>query len=130
MNNPMNKINEVKEIVEDIVLDKKMKNYYCDNIENLLKCYSADFCDIMLNYYPGASIMMDNNFRNCAILIRNNLYNASGLINRANYFLITEEELNYIRKGMPHLSDTLMDEVQNKIEVPRGYTLRKSNLTT
>ena len=126
------KINElykelnIKVALEDVILENNLKCYKGD-VNDILRVYSPDFCDIMLSFYPGSSIMLNNKFNHTAILIRNNLYDESGLINRANYFLVGEEELNYIRKSMPHLSDLVLNEISSKLNSNSlEYVLRKN----
>ncbi len=114
MENVVDKINDIKVALEDVILENNLKCYKGD-INDILRVYSPDFCDMMLSFYPGSSVMLNNKFNHTAILIRNNLYDESGLINKNNYFLVGEEELNYIRKCMPHLSDLVLSEMSNKL---------------
>ena len=130
MENVVDKINDIKVSLEDVILENNLKCYKGD-VNDILRVYSPDFCDIMLSFYPGSSIMLNNKFNHTAILIRNNLYDESGLINRANYFLVGEEELNYIRKSMPHLSDLVLNEISSKFNNNSlEYVLRKNKTST
>ncbi|MCI5732578.1 MAG: hypothetical protein MR296_00850 [Tenericutes bacterium] len=130
MENVVDKINDIKVALEDVILENNLKCYKGD-VNDILRVYSPDFCDIMLSFYPGSSIMLNNKFNHTAILIRNNLYDESGLINRANYFLVGEEELNYIRKSMPHLSDLVLNEISSKFNNNSlEYVLRKNKTST
>lgn len=106
--------------------------YLKDDPETLLNLYSADFCSILLSYFPGATVMMNKSYRSCALLINGNIYTASGIYeNVSNYFVAGQEELNYISKSFSQMSEDVFEKLINKLfsqELDKGYaySLRKN----
>lgn len=110
---PLLIIDEIKKELEGIIKESNLK--YVGKIDDALKLYSADICKILFDYYPSASIMMHKFYKSCAILINNKAYNGEGLVSIYDYHLATMEEVNYIKKSLPHMSSCIFDELNKRI---------------
>ena len=91
---------------------------------------------ILLKFYPSATVMINNNYLNCALLINGKLYNSSGIIDINDYHIANNEELNYIRLSFNELSEVIYDKLFDFIkdmefDKKTTYVLRKNsnNLT-
>ena len=122
-------INLINSILEDIILEDNI-SYLGSSTKDIFSVYSSDFCDIMIHYYPGATVMIDNNLRKCAIMINGVVYDSYGISNKR-YHIANEEEINYIRKGMPKLSIYVVSKIYNHINSTNrkdnAYSLRKDS---
>lgn len=120
-------IDEINSILEDIILENNI-SYLGSNTRDILSVYSSDFCDIMMHYYPGATVMIDNDLRKCGIMINGVVYDSYGISNKC-YHVANEEEINYIRKGMPKLSSHIIAALYENFninkKVDQNYFLRK-----
>lgn len=129
MNEVILTIDEINCILEDIILEDSI-SYLGSNTRDILSVYSSDFCDIMMHYYPGATVMIDNDLRKCGIMINNLIYDSYGISNKR-YHVANEEEINYIRKGMPKLSSyvasKIYDHLNSTNKKDNAYTLRKDS---
>lgn len=129
MNEVILTIDEINCILEDIILEDNI-SYLGSNTRDILSVYSSDFCDIMMHYYPGATVMIDNDLRKCGIMINNLIYDSYGISNKR-YHVANEEEINYIRKGMPKLSSYVASKIYDHINSTKKkdntYTLRKDS---
>lgn len=129
MNEVILTIDEINCILEDIILEDNI-SYLGSNTRDILSVYSSDFCDIMMHYYPGATVMIDNDLRKCGIMINNLIYDSYGISNKR-YHVANEEEINYIRKGMPKLSSfvasKIYDHINSTSKKDNAYTLRKDS---
>ena len=129
MNEVILTIDEINCILEDIILEDNI-SYLGSNTRDILSVYSSDFCDIMMHYYPGATVMIDNDLRKCGIMINNLIYDSYGISNKR-YHVANEEEINYIRKGMPKLSSYVASKIHDHInstnKKDNTYTLRKDS---
>lgn len=129
MNEVILTIDEINCILEDIILEDNI-SYLGSNTRDILSVYSSDFCDIMMHYYPGATVMIDNDLRKCGIMINNLIYDSYGISNKR-YHVANEEEINYIRKGMPKLSSyvasKIYDHINSTNKKDNTYTLRKDS---
>lgn len=133
MENPIEVIEKIKSALEDVIIENNI-HYLKDDVTTLLHLYSADLCGIMLKFFPGATVMMERNFRKCALMIQGKVYDASGLINRSNYHIAEEYEIGFIRKTFHQLSDDVMFKLMNKLfdaekDISSALTLRKSGDT-
>ena len=129
--NPLMIIDKLNDILKSLLKEEKISNY-----DDLLKYYSADYCMILLKFYPSATVMINNNYLSCALLINGKLYNSSGIIDINDYHMANNEELNYIRLSFNELSEVMYDKLFNSIkgmefEKKTSYVLRKNsnNLT-
>lgn len=126
MNEVILTIDEINSILEDIILENNI-SYLGSNTRDILSVYGFDFCDIMMHYYPGATVMIDNDLRKCGIMINNLIYDSYGISNKR-YHVANEEEINYIRKGMPKLSSYVASKIYECIKGSdkkiKAYTLR------
>ena len=129
--NPLMVIDKLNDILKNLLKEEKISNY-----DDLLKYYSADYCMILLKFYPCATVMINNNYLNCALLINGKLYNSSGIIDINDYHIANNEELNYIRLSFNELSEVVYDKLFNSIkdmefDKKTTYVLRKNsnNLT-
>lgn len=124
-------IDKLNDILKSLLKEEKISNY-----DDLLKYYSADYCMILLKFYPSATVMINNNYLNCALLINGKLYNSSGIIDINDYHIANNEELNYIRLSFNELSEVIYDKLFDFIkdmefDKKTTYVLRKNsnNLT-
>lgn len=129
--NPLMVIDKLNDILKNLLKEEKISNY-----DDLLKYYSADYCMILLKFYPSATVMINNNYLSCALLINGKLYNSSGIIDINDYHIANNEELNYIRLSFNELSEVVYDKLFNSIkdmefDKKTTYVLRKNsnNLT-
>ena len=123
---PLVVINEINNILKE----NFYKNKINDNLDDVIKFYSSDFCALLLRYFPNGTIMISNDYLNCALLINNKLYNCNGVINNLNdYHIANSEEINYIKLGLNHLSDEVFNKVSLNIKEDNiSYlSLRKNN---
>ena len=130
MKNPLDVINKIQISLDDVITENNIK-YLGGNVNQLLQYYCADLCSMMLEFYPGATIMMNKNFRTCAVMIQGNVYNIRGLVDRSNYFIAGEEEVGFIRKSFPQLPDAIMEKLIEKVfieqpDVSLAFSLRKN----
>lgn len=124
-------IDKLNDILKSLLKEEKISNY-----DDLLKYYSADYCMILLKFYPSATVMINNNYLSCALLINGKLYNSSGIIDINDYHIANNEELNYIRLSFNELSEVMYDKLFDSIkdmefDKKTMYVLRKNsnNLT-
>lgn len=129
--NPIMVIDKLNSILKNLLKEDKISNY-----DDLLKYYSADYCMILLKFYPSATVMINNNYLSCALLINGKLYDSSGIIDINGYHIANNEELNYIRLTFCELSENLYDKLCKSLEEVKcnnksSYVLRKNsnNLT-
>ena len=129
MNEVILTIDEINCILEDIILEDNI-SYLGGNTRDILSVYSSDFCNIMMLYYPDATVMIDNDLRKCGIMINNLIYDSYGISNKR-YHVANKEEINYIRKGMPKLSSyvasKIYDHINSTSKKDNAYTLRKDS---
>lgn len=133
MESPIEKIEFIKEKMMEVISENNL-GYLNANLDDLFNVYSTDLCDILLNYFPGATIMMNKNFRCCAIMIQGTIYNSYGIVNSSDYFVAKKEEIEFIRKSLPQISDVVMNELNEKLllegtlKKDSALTLRKNTL--
>ena len=77
-------IENIKNKLEEVIKENDIKYLDDVDINDLLVLYSADLCNILLNFYPGATIMMNKSYKTCAILINGVLYNGYGICSLKN----------------------------------------------
>lgn len=136
MESPLDVIERIKNSMKDIIVDNDLK-YLDGDITDIFLVYSADFCGILLGFFPGATIMMNNNYRSCGMLINGVIYDSSGIRSDVNNFhVVDDQEIGFIQKSFNQLSDDviggLMEKLKdNKIEKGMAFSLRKNreNLT-
>ncbi len=131
MKNPIEVIEKINDCINDVLLEENI-TYLGEKSEDILNIYSADFCGLMLKFFPGATIMMHKNFRKCAILIRGVVYDSYGICDRRNYFIANQEEINFIQKSFKQISNDLLWRLTEKIfdekdDMDIVYSLRKNN---
>lgn len=125
-------IENIKNKLEEVIKENDIKYLDDININDLLVLYSADLCNILLNFYPGATIMMNKSYKTCAILINGVVYNGYGICSLKDYFMAKEEDIMFISKSFPKLSDGVLDELNKKIYSDKSHNnfslvLRKNN---
>ena len=130
MENPINVIEKIKTKMSEVIIENDLK-YLDFDIDDLFSVYSADFCNILLDYYPGATIMMHKNFKSCAVLIQGVVYTAKGISDPRYYFAAGSEEINFIQKSFRQLSDDIILLLKDKIKADNNnynsmYILRKN----
>lgn len=132
LENPIEKINFIKEKTSEVITENNLSSLDV-NLDDLFIVYSADLCTMLLNFFPAATIMMNKNFRCCAIMIQGNVYDSYGITNKANYFIAEKEDVDFIKKSLPQISDEVISKINEKllIEQPRkfgsSFTLRKNS---
>lgn len=133
MENPIEVIKMVKSALEDVIIENNIR-YLEGDITTLLHLYSADLCGIMLKFFPGATVMMERNFRKCALMVQGKVYDASGLTSRSDYHIAEDYEIGFIRKTFQQLSDDVMFKLMNKLfddgkDISSALNLRKNRDT-
>ena len=96
------------------VLEENNLTYNELDMESILSIYSYNLVKILINYYPGATIMMNKNYKECAVLIQGVIYNGYGIANRSDYFIAGKEELNYIKNSFKKISDLTASKLNQK----------------
>ncbi len=129
----MEVIKVIKELMQEVILENKLKEYTNVPIEDLFRIYSADFCSILLTYFPWATIMINKkNYLECALLISGYVYNCTGVITNDDYAIANAEEIGMITRGFKHISSftlgKLLDKLNNNLKAVNSvYTLRKDD---
>lgn len=130
LKDPIIVIESIKCALKDIIEKEDIKYLSNIDITDLLTLYSSDLCSLLLEFYPSATLMMNKNFKTCALMIRGKIYNAKGLIDGKNYFIAEKEEINFIKMSFPKLSDDVFDMLNDYLfdeeEKSLSYHLRKS----
>lgn len=129
--NPVLIIEKTKEILKNVIEEYDFKNYDA-SIDDLLRVYSADLCAILLEFYPGATVMIEKNFNSCALLINGCVYNEKGKVSAGSYLIANEEELNYIMLSFREISNFVFEETVNRLQdsfnlEKTSYCLRKKS---
>lgn len=130
MGNPIEVVNIIKDSMEEVILENNLNCYKTGNLDDLFRLYSADFCGILYSFFPGATIMINKNYLECALLIGGNIYGASGVLKKEDYVVATSEEISFIIKGFNHISDFALGKLLDKLDsnfkpVDCEYMLRK-----
>lgn len=129
LKDPIYVIEEVKKALSELIINEDIKYLKDISPSDLFRLYSADLCTILLNYFPGATVMMNKNFRECALMIQGVIYNSKGTCDPRYYFAAGNEEINFIKMSFPKLSDDVFDKLNNYLfseEKTLSYHLRKS----
>lgn len=129
--NPIEVINVIKDSMGEVILENNLTSYQGGTIDDLFRIYSADFCSILLSFFPGASVMINKNYLECALLISGEVYNATGLAPAKDYHVASLEELGLITKGFKHVSDFVLGKLLDKMDPiitvkESSYSLRMS----
>lgn len=111
---PLQVINKIKEYLSEIIEENNLN--FPGDIDNILRFYSMDFAKIMIDYYPGATIMMHKFYRSCAVMIGGKVYNETGLVSRLDYHIALEEEINYIKNTFPRLPEVVINNLNEKLK--------------
>lgn len=132
MSNPIEVINVIKDSMEEVILENNLTGYNGESINDLFRLYSADFCSILLSFFPGATVMINKNYLECALMISGNIYGSSGILNKDDYVVATSEELGLIIKGFKHISDFSLGKLLDKINsiftpINNEYMLRMND---
>ncbi len=131
MNNPLVLIDKIKCSLSEVIYENDLKNLN-GSIDDVLKVYSADLVGILINFYPGTTVMMHKFYRSCAALIGGKVYDESGEVDKSNYHIASDEEISFIQKSFPEMSDYVMEKLGEKIyseeELKKGVpmVLRRS----
>lgn len=132
MTDPIEVIDKIKKSLEEVI-DENNLDYLNNSIDDIFMYYSSDLVSLLLKYYPGSTVMMHKFFKSCAVMINGNVYNSYGICDRHDYHVAMTEEINYIKKSFPNMSDIAMNsllEKLNGIDIENkgnSYTLRKNN---
>lgn len=129
LNEPTKMIETIKESMKEIMEENNLTEFLGFNMEDLFRVYSSDFCEILLYYFPEATLLMKNNYLECGILINDLVYDSSGVANKLEYDKATMEDIRFISRSFKHLSsfvfEKLMQKVNNKLLNNHVYVLRK-----
>ena len=129
---PLELIQKIKECLSEVIEENNL-SYLNHSIDDILGYYSSDLASILIKYYPGSTVMMHKFYRDCALMINGIVYNFNGICDRYDYHVAMEEEINYIRKSFPNMSDLAMNSLLEKLyginieNKGTSYTLRKNN---
>lgn len=129
MNSPIEIIENVKNKMSEVINENDLKSIDVD-MDDLFIVYSADLCSILLNYFPGATVMMNKNYRSCATMIQGVIYTSKGITSPSDFFVAGEQEIGFIQKSFNQLSDYELTLLNNKLysgeEKGISYKLRKN----
>lgn len=129
LNDPIKMIEMIKESMQEIMKENNLTEFLGFNMEDLFKVYSSDFCEILLYYFPEATLLMKNNYLECGVLIEDLVYDSSGVANKLEYIKANMEDIRFISRSFKHLSsfvfEKLMQKVNDKLLNNHVYVLRK-----
>ena len=129
LNDPIKMIEMIKESMQEIMKENNLTEFLGFNMEDLFKVYSSDFCEILLYYFPEATLLMKNNYLECGVLIEDLVYDSSGVANKLEYTKATAEDIRFISRSFKHLSfyvfEMLLQKVNDKLLNNNVYVLRK-----
>lgn len=136
LNSPIEIIENVKNKMSEVVNENNLKHLDVD-MGDLFIAYSADLCSILLNRFPGSTIMMHKGYKSCGIMIQGVIYTSRGITDPNDFFVAGQQEIGFIQKSFNQLSDyeltLLNDKLYGNEEKEKGisYKLRKNsdNLT-
>ena len=114
MNDPIEIIKIIKEKMSEVISENNFK-YLDVNLDDLFVVYSADLCNILLNYFPDGKIMMNKNYRLCGIMIEGIVYTSKGVADINDYIAANEQEIGYIQKSFNQLSDYVLRKLNEKL---------------
>ena len=114
MNEVLDFISDMKVEMENIIIENNMKSLG-NNINDIFSVYCADFCKVLNQKYPGATIMMHKFYRNCGVMISGVVYTPCGIVNRYDYHVAENEEMNFIKKSFKHLPDEIMCDLITRL---------------
>lgn len=122
-------IETIKESMKEIIEENNLTEYLGLSMEDLFRVYSSDFCEILLYYFPEATLMMKNNYLECSVLKDDLVYDSSGVANQLEYTKATAEDIRFISRSFKHLSfyvfEMLLQKVNDKLLNNHVYVLRK-----
>lgn len=129
METPLAIIEKTKVYLKEAIEEKELEYLDCD-LTFLLRLYSADLCGILLDHFPGATIMINKNRCGCATMIQGKVYNASGIVDKDNYIVANAQDILYIKRSLPQLPtevmNSLVDKLYFRVRDSKGaYVLRK-----
>lgn len=130
LNKPIDVINVIKNSMQEVIDENNLREFNGLTMEDLFRVYSANFCSIMLTFFPDANVVISNNYLECAVLIDDVVYNSYGEVSNVGYHVCNEEELNHITKGLNHLSLVTFEKLKEKVNdvylpVSKTYRLIK-----
>lgn len=130
MNKPIDVISVIKDSMQEVIDENNLREFNGLMMEDLFRVYSANFCSIMLTFFPWANVVISNNYLECAVLIDDVVYNSYGEVIKDGYHVCNEEELNHITKGLNHLSLVTFEKLKEKVNdaylpVSKTYRLIK-----
>lgn len=114
MNDPIEIIKLIKEKMAEVISENNFK-YLDVNLDDLFVVYSADLCSILLNYFPGGTIMINKNYRLCGVMIEGIVYTSKGVADINDYKIANEQEIGYIQKSFNQLSDYVLRKLNKKL---------------
>lgn len=129
LNEPLKLIETIKGTMQEIIEENNLTEFFGFSMEDLFRVYSSDFCEILLYYFPEATLMMKNNYLECAVLKDDLVYDSSGVANKLEYIKSNMEDIRFISRSFKHLSsfvfEMLLQKVNNKLLNNHVYVLRK-----
>ena len=130
LNKPIDVISVIKDSMQEVIDENNLREFNGLTMEDLFRVYSANFCSIMLTFFPWANVVISNNYLECAVLIDDVVYNSYGEVIKDGYHVCNEEELNHITKGLNHLSLVTFEKLKEKVNdaylpVSKTYRLIK-----
>lgn len=130
LNKPIDVISVIKDSMQEVIDENNLREFNGLMMEDLFRVYSANFCSIMLTFFPWANVVISNNYLECAVLIDDVVYNSYGEVIKDGYHVCNEEELNHITKGLNHLSLVTFEKLKEKVNdaylpVSKTYRLIK-----
>lgn len=130
LNKPIDVISVIKDSMQEVIDENNLREFNGLTMEDLFRVYSANFCSIMLTFFPCANVVISNNYLECAVLIDDVVYNSYGEVIKDGYHVCNEEELNHITKGLNHLSLVTFEKLKEKVNdaylpVSKTYRLIK-----
>ena len=130
LNDPIKMIEMIKESMQEIMKENNLTEFLGFNMEDLFKVYSSDFCEILLYYFPEATLLMKNNYLECGVLIEDLVYDSSGVANKLEYTKATAEDIRFISRSFNHLSGFVLKKlfirVNDSLVKDYSYFLRKN----
>lgn len=100
-------------VIFDIIKINKMLSEYfdCNIYDMFLNGYCLEYYNILKLFYPDCMMVIEKNTNHIACLIDENIYDVAGFCNSDCFFLVNENDLNFIYSFYNKFSDELKCDI-------------------
>ena len=107
-------------VLSIININKCLSNYFEDDIfEYFTNKYCFEYFLILKEFYPDAVLVAQNNRDHCAALIKDNVYDVTGIKNKEDFFVADSSYVDYIYSFYNRFS---LEEHEKVKSMLKGYT--------